>query len=143
MTIREATAADMLQLLQGAEAFITSTPYARRVRYNETALVTLFEHLFAIPNGVLFVAEKDGTLTGGIGIMVYPHPISGDVIAGELFWFSHDGKSGIRLLRHAEQWAREQGAQMLHMIAPSDHVAAFYEKQGFTEFERTYEKELR
>lgn len=93
-----------------------------------------------------FIAEQNGTPVGMFGVFCLTHPITGDEMASELCWWVEPemrGSSvGLTLLRAAESWAREQGAALLEMIAPSERVAALYERLGFERTDVHYLKRL-
>lgn len=94
--------------------------------------------------GTVFVSERDGALTGMIGICVYPHPISGLLTATEMFWWvepAHRGH-GLRLLTIATTWAKAAGAVEIQMIAPTPAVGRLYTRLGYTQFETAYARTL-
>ncbi len=88
----------------------------------------------------LFVSEKDGQLTGMIGLFVYEHPMSGERTASEMFWWvepEHRGH-GVRLLKVARGWAKAAGARTIQMVAPGYDVERFYQRLGYTKVETVY-----
>ena len=145
MTTRRAVRADLDTMVAMGREFL-ATVYPQRLADNPDALRALGEQLLARPDSVLFVAEvPHAGVVGMIGMMVYPHPMSGERVASELFWWmdpAHRGAGGVWLLRQAEAWAQVQGAELLQMIAPNRDVAAFYERIGFTAIETTYLRRL-
>jgi GNAT superfamily N-acetyltransferase len=127
--------------------FIDETAYAGRFAANPAQMARLAEQLLTAEHGAILVAERDGILVGMIGMIAFNHHISGEWMAGEVFWWVNDearGVTGIRLLKRLEAWARAQGAAALQMGAPvsSPRVAALYRRIGFTEVETTFQLRL-
>lgn len=143
-TIREATPADVGALLAMGEDFLSQTAYGARYPYNAAHLLTLAHDLIAQPRSVILLAERERPV-GMLGLVVTSHFLSGQTIAGEVFYWMAPfarGRAGVRLLRAGEAWARAKGAIRLQMIAPSDRVGALYLRQGYLPVERIYEKDL-
>lgn len=142
--IRDATPDDIPRLIEMGSRFVRETVYASRLVIDPAALTRTFGLLMSSDVGALFVSEKDGTVTGMIGLLVFEHPFTGELAAHELFWWvepEHRGQ-GLRLLRHAEQWAREAGAHHVHMVAPTRQVEQVYQRLGYTYLEAAYSKPL-
>lgn len=105
-------------------------------------------------HGTVFVVEVDprtagarGELVAMLALALLPHPITGRLYADELCWWVEPryrrGRIGPKLLRHAETWARQQGASMLKMVAPAGtDVGRFYEAVGYRAVETAYQKRL-
>jgi GNAT superfamily N-acetyltransferase len=143
--IREATEDDIARLVEMGERFITETVYRERgVPINPSALARTMALLILGDRGQVFVLERDGLLVGGIGLLWFENPLTGEPSVSELFWWvepEHRG-SGLRLLKRGEQWAREIGAEKLHMIAPTPAISQLYERLGYGYLEATYHKAL-
>jgi GNAT superfamily N-acetyltransferase len=143
--IRDATEADIPRLVEMGVRFLTETVYAARgVPVNMGALARTMALLILGDRGTVFVAERDGRVVGGIGMLWFENPLSGEPSASELFWYiepEHRG-IGVRLLKRGEQWARDMGAEKLHMIAPTPAVSQLYERLGYAYLETTYQKAL-
>lgn len=142
--IREATIADVPQLVEMGRAFRMSSIYASTVEENieqMTATATaLIDHL-----GVVFVAEdRGGELRGMIGLVKAVHFISGVLTVSEAFWWSDVPVTGLHLFYRALAWARQQGAQKMAMIQPIDkpRVGEICERMGFTCVETCWELDL-
>ena len=92
------------------------------------------------------VLETGGRVVGMIGLAVLPHFMSGELVASELFWWvepeARRGTGGVRLLRRAESWARSTQAVRMQMIAPTAHVAKFYQALGYVPMEVAYQGSL-
>lgn len=142
--IRRATDADVPRLVEMGRAFLAGTRYAGAIRENPAQMAETAAGLIASEAGELLVAERGGQVVGMIGLLLYTHPLSGDRVASELFWWvdpDHRGQ-GIALLRAGERWARACGAVALQMIAPSDDVERLYERLGFVRIEAQYQRGL-
>lgn len=142
-TVREATVDDIPRLVQMGQRFRLETGYASRIAENTGQMSALSERLIAGEDGLLLVSDREGIVTGMLGVLVFPHHLSGALVAGELFfWVEPDHRGhGVRLLKQAETWARANGATAFHMMAPSPEVERLYQRLGYTVLpEVTYEK---
>jgi RimJ/RimL family protein N-acetyltransferase len=141
--IRAATEADIPALVAMGREFRAQTGYHRVIAEDAAQMATFCRQLLG-GLGTILVLEDDGGLIGMIGLTCLPHFLSGEVTAGEVFWWvdlAHRGR-GLRLLRAAEAWARAQGAVSLQMIAPDARVERLYERLGYVAIERTYQRRL-
>ena len=137
---------DIPALVRLLRQFAQTTKYREFIGPDEAHLATLLEGLVANPHAALFVATRDVTIVGVIGVLGYAHPMSGQTVAGELFWWldpNHRGAGGW-LLRRAEKWAKAYGARSLQMIAPAEspHVGLMYERLGYAPVETSYQRIL-
>lgn len=144
-TIREATIADVDRIVKLGLRF-AETEYRDILPVTASGLAAFVRLLLESQTSVVFVAEHDGELDGGIAMTTYIHQMSGEVIATEIAWWvepeSRNGRSALLLLRTAERWAKERQATKFQMIAPTDRLAAFYERVGFRRIEIHYQKDL-
>jgi GNAT superfamily N-acetyltransferase len=144
--IRRATADDVPAIVAMAERFVASTPYQAHLAVSAPHVAALAEQLFASPDGVVFLAEKNGTPVGMLGVLIYPHPVSGQRIASEMVWWvepeHRGGTAGVRLLKQAEAWAAAHQAIAMQMIAPTAKVGQFYEAIGYVPMETSYMRTL-
>lgn len=142
--IREATTADTPRLVEMGERFLTETAYRGRVTVNPTQMAETVTLLGDSEVGTVFVLELRGVVVGMIGLLLFQHPIAGEPTVAELFWWvepEYRG-GGIRLLKRAEQWARDQGAVKMHMIAPTPDIGQMYERLGYEPIEVSYQRTL-
>jgi GNAT superfamily N-acetyltransferase len=126
-------------------AFLRESVYAAHVAEHPAQAEKVVRYLLEHPDGTVLVADVDGTVIGMIGLLVVPHLFSGELTCGEVCWFvdpAHRGSAGLRLLRAAEQWAREAGAVTMQMIAPTARAAALYERLHYTALETNYTKRI-
>lgn len=134
--------ADLPTLVAMARRFLGSV-YAGKLPDNPAQLETFGRGLLTNPASTVWVAE-DETPIGLIAMLLYTHPMSGELTATEVVWWVNPERRGVgvRLFKRAEAWARAQGAVLLQMIAPTEAVARFYERCGFDRIETTYHRRL-
>lgn len=144
ITEREATAADIPALVALGQRFRRETVYATTLRENVEAIAKTVAHLIASADGYVHVLERDGALVGVFGALLYPHHLSGDLTCGEVFfWVNPESRGhGVRMLRHAERWAKARGATTMQMVAPTTEVGQLYERMGYGLLEMAYGKDL-
>jgi RimJ/RimL family protein N-acetyltransferase len=145
-SLRSAQSSDLPQIVALGQRFLQSTPYARILSENPAQMQLCAEWLMTSEDGLLLIAEREDQVVGVIGVTIFPHPLSGERIAGELFWWVDPearGTVGLRLLRRAETWAHLCGAVKMQMIAPNQHVERMYERLGYGFIESTYQKGLK
>lgn len=140
--IREATTADLPRCVEMGEAFMRTTIYGTLFPPAAGAVAKLAAR--ALETGVIFVAEQAGLLVAGLALVVMEQPFTGAMYADELAWWTDTEargqlRVGVRLLQHAEDWARQNGLSMLQMAAPAEsRVGAFLAHRGYRSVETTY-----
>jgi GNAT superfamily N-acetyltransferase len=140
--IRLAAEPDIPRLVEMGRRFREETGYRAHIAENPAKMAQLAAQLAA--NGGLLVSERDGRLVGMLGYILFDHFLSGEMVAGEVFWWvepEHRG-AGVRLLIEAERRARAAGASRMQMIAPTDKVGQFYQRVGYEYVESAYQKNL-
>ncbi len=144
MTIRPAVLADVPTLVDMGGHFLEQTAYRDVIAHSPAQMTALASFLIAGEMSTVLVAEQSGAIVGMMGLVAAPHFISGELSAGEVFWWMEpDARgAGLRLLRAAEQWARDKGANGLQMIAPDERVGAVYQRLGYRLIERSYFRRL-
>jgi GNAT superfamily N-acetyltransferase len=142
--IRPATMEDVPALVAMGRQFAQTEMYRDVLRENPEQMAIVAGNLIGHESGAILVLERDGMLVGMIGILCTVHFLSGELCAGEVFWWVTPGHrgDGVRLLKAAESWAMVRGAKTLQMIAPTERVGQFYDRMGFTRIEMSYQKEL-
>ncbi len=141
--IREATNEDVPAIVEMGLKFLSQSDYRYLLAENRQQIAETSRFLIANERGVIFVDDNHG-LIGMIGMLLYPHHFSGELIAGELVWWvdpMHRGR-GVRLVRQAEQWAFGHGARRIQMIAPSREVGRVLERLGYPPIETAHQKTL-
>lgn len=143
--IRDAQFSDLPRIVEMGNNFRGNTSYHRYLGENQERMKELAIRL--LENKCLLVSEEDGNLTGMLGFIVYSHFISGDLMAGEIFWWVEPEYRGhgVRLLKEMERRARAAGAKYIQMIAPLDNresLAGLYGRMGYTFVEETHQRAL-
>ena len=144
MTIRAATIADVPRLVEMGIRFITETRYAVLLPVNVAQLTALMEELVSAAARTILVLERDGRLIGMLGLLAFTHPVSGEPVVSEVFWWVDPEArgDGLRLLTAAEHWTVDQGAVLLQMIAPTPAVERLYTRRGYVPVERLYQRRV-
>lgn len=146
MTLRPATLEDLPRLVAMGQHFLQATPYRSLIADNPAQMTALATMLITDANGLLLVADGGGALVGMIGLLVFSHHLSGERIAGEVFWWvepQQRGTVGIRLLRAAEQWAKDQRVVTVQMVGPTTGRAGLiYERLGYAPIEVAYQRRI-
>lgn len=142
--IREAVADDMGRLLEMGQRFVAESEYASFISINTESLARTITNLSESPDGTVLVAEADDVPKGMIAMIVYDHPYSGERTAFELVWWMEPESrgNGLRLLRAAEDWARERGATSMQMVAPNERIGALYRRLGYQPVETSFQRSL-
>lgn len=146
--IREATLQDVPQLVAMGESFLAHPPYNALMTSNPDAIAGIMTRLIESPAGVVFVAvDRGGALTGMLGALCFAHLLSGEWIAGQLFWWvepaARGGLDGMRLWWLTRTWARAHGAAKLVMHAPvGSPLEHAYVRRGGVPVEVAYQFDL-
>lgn len=146
LRIRHAADTDIPRMLAMGRRFHLETRYSDLTKIDWHAVEATAHALIAAESGAIFVAVLDATIIGMLGLSTYTHPLSGELLATELFWWvepEYRGSAGIKLLRAGERWARLMGAIRLQMIAPTPEIETLYDRLRYTRVEVNYQKELR
>jgi len=143
--IREATEADVHQLVQIGSHFFSEMGYSRSVPFDEVSCADGIHRLMSA-GAMIFVAEVDGEVAGAIiGLMsslwCQPHVR----IAAEMAWWvmpKYRGIIGIRLMRKFEEWGKQQGAKFVVMsdiaLDGKSDVADMLNRMSYQTVERTH-----
>lgn len=142
--VRNATPADVDRIVEMGQRFIAEGGYAGHIVGDPAKMRELVTGLIENERGLLLVVEADGDACGMAGALIFEHPMSGEQVASEMFWWVDPERrgAGVRLFRAVERWAAAHGATRMMMIAPNDRVAEFYEKVGYDRVETTYMRKL-
>lgn len=134
--IREATNADIPQLLAMGQRFADKAQLCEHVGYVPENMATTFEAMIAGEGHVILIGEN-----GAIGGLSGPHPFNhAHIIAQELFWWS-EGREGLRLLAAFEEWAaaRCHSLRMITLEAVEpERTGRLYERRGYAPLEHGY-----
>lgn len=144
VTIRPAAVADLPAIVKMGCEFLETTSYKAIATPDPERIFDLIAGMMLNPNNIVLVADKDGVAVGLIAMYIVPNHVTGTLMAGEVVWWVNPDARGCgsKLLAAAEQWAKDQGAEAIHMIAPTDRVGQYYLAKGYTFVESTYQKAL-
>lgn len=136
--IREAAYEDVPDLVDLGIRFIESGKYRDKIKPNPEALAQMMFGLIDNPYGLLTVLEAKGRTIGMFGAMATLSPYSGEPVAMELFWYvaPESRGGGVRLLRHAENWARELEIKRFIAVAHTKKVVQFLKRAGYEALEQ-------
>lgn len=140
--VRDAAEADIPRLVEMGRRFRNESTYSKYLADNPARMAQLGYQLLA-QNGLL-VAERGGITVGMLGFILHSHFISGELVAGEVFWWmepEHRG-AGLKLLDEMKRRATLAGATALQMIAPSKRIERLYSHLGFEWVESTHQISL-
>jgi GNAT superfamily N-acetyltransferase len=119
--IRQATDADVAELVEMARRRWLETPFAARFPPSLSKIEAVVRYTLA--HGAGFVAEEH-RLVGMFGVVCGTYPLSDTgIYADEVAWWVdpawRGSNIGPRLLGAVEDWATTQGAEMLKLTAPA------------------------
>lgn len=145
MIIREAVHADVDDLVAMGRRFRAGTVYADLIPDNPEQMAVTAHGLIESCMSVIWVAEGvGGDIVGMIGLLCFPHPMSGELTAMALFFWSEDGSSGPRLFDRAKKWALALGVKKMQAAHPigAEKVGRFYAHEGFEPIEESWQLDL-
>jgi len=136
---------DTTRIVEMLSVFLHVSAYKDFLSYEPDRIRGIVDRLISGPDSAVFVARRNSRLVGVIGVWVHEHPLSGDRVAAELFWWvdtNARGKLGLRLLNAAEAWAKEREATAMQMIAPTERVGRVYRRRRYAPLETIYQRAL-
>lgn len=144
-TIRPADLeADALAIVDGARDFISRMDY-REFLPADADLAAAVGRILAMDQVETLVAEHEGRIVGGIGVLYAPHIWNPGLMAGEeLFWWTAraaPAATALRLLRAARASARKRGAAMVtfkSLTSSPPGVDRVYRRMGLRPAETAY-----
>lgn len=146
--IRPATLADIPRLVELGAMLHSMSSYSTLGFVPERAAETLRRLIEG--DGVVFVADRDGVVVGGMAGAIATHWFSDETLAFDYSLFvdpkSRHGITAAKLVAAFEEWARLRGARMVSMgITTGLHVeqtARFYRALGFEDAGLLFRKEI-
>lgn len=136
---------DALAIVNGAREFSQQTSLASWFRIGNE-FVEDISKLMVLDNLEITVAEYEGKIVGGIGIVYVPFIWNHSILVGdELFWWTSSiapFKTGTLLFDFAMKRIEEKGARpMFRSLDTSPkHIEQFYERRGLNKFESIFTK---
>lgn len=145
-TLRRATIADVDAIVAMGLQFQATTSYAQHLRATPETLQALAIGLLGNDEAIIVLAEADGQIVGMIAATLYRQVMSQELIGTEVCWWmnpeARGGRTALRLIRAAEQWAVDHGAVVFQMMAPTAKVGAFYEALKYDLIETHYQRRV-
>jgi GNAT superfamily N-acetyltransferase len=144
-TIRRATETDLDALVKMSLRFQAEV-YVRHLFATVETFQRLARLLLTSSTTAVWIACDGDTPVGMFAAALYHQPMSGELIGSEVCWWmepeARGGRTGLRLLRLAETWAKDQGAATFQMMAPTKAVGRFYERLDYEQIETLYQRRL-
>jgi RimJ/RimL family protein N-acetyltransferase len=140
MSIRVANPEDLPRILELGELLHKESPRWSRLSFNRTKAEAQMRMLMTDPRGVVFVAERDGVVVGGIAGFADAHWSSDDIVAQEVsFFMASDARGGMaatRLICALRAWGGMRKAVWLQAGTSTgldpERTAGLYERLGFS-----------
>jgi len=151
MPVRKATAADLPHYLELGKKFHAASPMHNVVPFDEDGYSKFYLQSVDSSTVSMWVAEADGAVVGIVGAILYSLYFSpSNLVVQELWWWlnpEHRGSGlGKEMFTTIEEWAADNGAAALFMIALEDKNAEkmekVYARAGFRPMERTFIKQV-
>lgn len=143
--IRQAISSDKAAVLMMARSFHSAAelPFA----FSAATASILFDACLCDDDRLCLIYERDGAPVGMLAAYAANHMLAPVKIASEIAWWiepQHRGRSAVAMLTAYEQWARQRGCALIHMVGlGADPVTAkLYERQGYLAAERHFMKPL-
>lgn len=141
LTVRQATVSDIAALMELVRSHWPQLPWGH-LPIDEDRILRLFLWGMTSEQRACWVADDDGAVAGFIGMMLEEHPVSGQMMAREAWWFVDPqarGRVGLRLLRAAEAWARDH--QVPIVVSFHDPaLSPMMSRLGYRVTDYTYQK---
>ena len=144
--IREATQEDIFDILVLAREFSREAPKSHKWDKDKTEKFVL--SAIQNTNMGVFVIDVDGEIQGALIGLLSEFYMSHIVQATEVAWFvskEFRGKvSSIKLVKHYEKWAKDNGASYVGMCDIQDisNLSSLYTRMGYSKTETVYLKEI-
>lgn len=141
--IKIATIEDLPEVLDMAMKFMSLTGYTKYS--DEQTISNLIETIVTGPQNTMIILLIPGV--GFLAGQASPFVFGRGSIASEIAWWINEEKRnsgiGAELVEAFEYWAKNvAGCTIITLTSLDDSVGKFYEKKGYTLYERAYMKEL-
>lgn len=138
--VRRAVGADFPTLIAMGQELCAESPRFSRLTYSPDRCLELLAGLSVSPQGLVLVAEQEGAIVGMLLGFVSKHFFAEELTASELVVYvtpeARGGNAVVKLLRHFEVWATEQGAADIVLGVSTevhaDRTAQLYQRLGYT-----------
>lgn len=145
--IRAAFEADIPAIVAMGSRSLVEGPYRDLLADRPDVTSGLAEKLLQSPNAKILVSEDEGKIVGLFAFVIFPHYFSGEIVAGEVMWYvapeARKSNRALELLWAAERFALQLGAKKMQLTAPTDEIAAMYQKlRGYQKVETAFQRNL-
>ena len=149
VTVRRPEYADLGKYTELALQFIAAAPISKIVPITANDVAEFLVRAVDNPDLGMWMAEINGKAVGICAALRYPLYFNPQhTIVQELWWWltpeARGSGAGQALYKTLEDWAQENGAAALFMIALDDDrvekTSKFYARAGFKPMERTFVK---
>jgi len=151
MQVRAAIAEDLPKYKDQARVFHAASPVHSAIDFDDDGYANFYLAALTNPDIGMWLAESEDKVVGIAGALMYPIYFSPNTrVAQELWWWltpdSRGTGAGAAMFAQIEQWAVEQKAQAIFMIALEDSrvdsMVKVYGRAGYRPTERTFMKEM-
>ena len=135
---------DALAIVDGAKDLISRIDHTHILPKTEEKLIEAIGHMLSLPGVEVTVAEYEGRIVGGLGMIYGPHPWNPDILsAEELFWWTaRDAPkiTALMLLRSVGRSIKRRGAlaTFRKMISGPERMEAVYRHIGLKAMETSF-----
>lgn len=149
--IREAETKDIPRLVELCRMFFEESGLQSTESFCPASMSTFHARMIANPAAVTAVAESDGEVLGLLCAIIAPNFHDAAFLKGhEIYWYVvpdwRGTSTGVRLMRHVEQWMKDHGARefcVSHMETfNADTASSLYRRMGFNPTTHVYSKVL-
>lgn len=145
MNIRPADLeSDWPDMMRGARDFVSRLAHPEVIPTDDERLSEALRTLLGLPGVEVTVAEHEGRVVGGIGMIYAPFHWNPEILwAEELFWWTDRNApptAAMRLFREACRVGRERGAwaNFKRLMESPEGVDSVYRRSGFEPIEVSY-----
>lgn len=134
---------DALAIVNGAREFAKSTSLASWFRSGDEFIQDISK-IMVLENLEIAVAEHEGKIVGGIGIIYVPFIWNQSILLGdEMFWWAYPSapfRTGTALFDFAINRIEEKGAEPMFRLLDTSppSVEKFYARRGLAKFESVF-----
>ncbi len=144
MIVRRANDKDVPRLVEMAFRFHHEWDFEAKLKPDAETSRAYFLGALNRPDMAVYIAEEKGRPVGTIALLFAPSPFSPASLAIKSFWYAEPEHPGLgrRLLQFGEIIARAKGCAQFHVASMHPRVNTLLQREGFTEQERSFYKDL-
>jgi len=133
---------DALAIVDGAKDFFSRMEYTEFLPETDEKLIEAIARVMSFPGIEVIVAEHEGSVVGGLGMMYGPHLWNPNIEAGDeiFFWTSRSAPktTALRLLREVKARAGDRIVTFKALMTSPKKVCQVYERMGLRPVESSY-----